>query len=183
MESLVRLQNQPHNALLIQSQVSYNITILAAIPFRKPQEDTGPRKFRPLSPVKMISNLLNVSQASQPSTPSKHRHDVPPMRNIPSIPPPTPAKVSLDPADSHLISKITLVETAAETYKSPLALLEDTFTTYVVALRSRSGNVVGKVLRSRAAADELHVNELYNTLRKSIDLLTNTLLEVTILRS
>ena len=113
----------------------------------------------------MISNFLNAGQANQPSTPSKHRHDVPPMRIIPPIPPPTPAKTSPDSADNHLNNKITLIETAAETYKSPLALLEDTFTAYVVALRSRSGNVVGKVLRSRATADELLVNELYNILR------------------
>ena len=93
------------------------------------------------------------------------------MRNIPSIPPPTPGKISPDPADDHLNNKVTLVETAAETYKSPLALLEDTFTAYVVALRSRSGNVVGKVLRSRATADELLVNELYNILRQSMSLL------------
>lgn len=93
------------------------------------------------------------------------------MRNIPLIPPPTPAKTSPGTAENHLNSKVTLVETAAETYKSPLALLEDTFTAYVVALRSRSGNVVGRVLRSRATADELLVNELYNILRQSIGLL------------
>ena len=162
MGDLVRLQNQPQKSLLIQSQFSYNTIVLAAMPLRKPQEDTRSRIFRPISPVKMISNLLNTGQASQPGTPSKHRHDVPPMRNIPSVPPPTPAKISPDSADNN---RVTLVETAAETYKSPLALLEDTFTAYVFALRSRSGNVVGKVLRSRATADELLVNELYNTLR------------------
>ncbi|KAF6235988.1 hypothetical protein HO173_005616 [Letharia columbiana] len=162
--NLVRLQNQPQNPLLIQSQISYNSTILAAMPIRKPQEDTRSRVFRPISPVKMISNFLNAGQASQPSTPSKHRHDIPPIRNTPSIPPPTPAKTHPDLADNHPHNKVTLVETAAEAEKSPLALLEDTFTAYVVALRSRSGNVVGKVLRSRATADELVVNELYNIL-------------------
>ena len=85
--------------------------------------------------------------------------------------PPIPSKTSPDLADNHLNKKGTLVETPAETYKSPLALLEDTFTAYVVALRSRSGNVVGKVLRNRATAEELLVNELYNILRQSIGLL------------
>ena len=140
------------------------------MPFRKPQEGTRSRIFRPISPVKMISNLLNAGQASQPSTPSRHRQDVPPIKNIPSMLPPTPSKTSPDPADNHLNKKVTLVETAVETYKSPLALLEDTFTAYVVALRSRSGNVVGKVLRSRATAEELLVNELYNILRQSMGL-------------
>lgn len=171
MGNLVRLQNQPKNLLLIQSQISYNSMILTAMPFRKPQEDTRSRIFRPISPVKMISSLLTAGQAYQPSTPSKHRHDVSPMRNIPSIPPPTPAKTSPGLAENHLNNKVTLVETATETYKSPLALLEDTFTAYVVALRSRSGNVVGRVLRSRATADEVLVNELYNILRQSLGLL------------
>ena len=103
------------------------------------------------------------------------------MRNIPSIPPPTPAKTSPDLADSRLNTKVTLVATAAEIYKSPLALLEDTFTAYLVALRSRSGNVVGKVLRSRATADELIVNELYNILRQSM--VSNKLQDLLIMRS
>ena len=166
MGNLVRLQSQPQNPLLIQSQISYNSTVLTTMPIRKPQEDTRSRMFRPISPVKMISNLLHAGQANQPGTPSKHRHDVPAMRNVQSIPPPTPAKTSPDLADS-LNNKITFVETAAEIYKNPFALLEDTFTAYVVALRSRSGNVVGKVLRGRATADELIVNELYNILRQS----------------
>ena len=116
----------------------------------------------------MISNFLNTGQATQPNTPSKHRHDALPTRNIPAVLPSTPVKASLDLADNHPNNKVTLVETAAETHKSPLALLEDTFTAYVVALRSRSGNVVGRVLRSRATAEELIVNELYNILRQSL---------------
>ena len=114
--------------------------------------------------------MLNAGQASQPSTPSKNHHGVPPMRNIPSLLPPTPAKSSLDPVDDRPNNKVTLVETAAKIYKSPLALLEDTFMAYMVALRSRCGNVVGRVLRSRATADELVINELYNILRQSIQI-------------
>ena len=116
----------------------------------------------------MISNFLNTGQATQLNTPSKHRHDVPAIRNIPAVLPSTPMKPGPDLADNRLNNKVTLVETAAKTHKSPLALLEDTFTAYVVALRSRSGNVVGRVLRSRATAEELIVNELYNILRQSL---------------
>lgn len=141
------------------------------MPFRKPQEDVRSRMFRPISPVKMISNLLNAGQANQPNTPSKHRQDVPSLKNIPTMLSPTPTNLRPDLTENHENNKVTLVETAAETYKSPLALLEDTFTAYVVALRSRSGNVVGRVLRSRATAEELLINELYNILRKSIALL------------
>ena len=171
MGDLVRLQNQPQNPLMVQSHISYNSTILAGMPVPKSLEDTRSRIHRPISPVKMISNFLNAGQANQPSTPSKYRQNVPPLRNIPSIPPPSPAKTSPDIAMERLSSKVTLVETGAEAYKSPLALLEDTFTAYIFALRSRSGNVVGRILRSRATADELVVNELYNILRQFIGLL------------
>lgn len=134
------------------------------MPTEKPQEDTRARGFRPISPVKMISNFLS----SQPNSPSKHRHNNSVMKDVPAIPPPVPIKPSgnnsMHVDGDASLSKVCLVEASQEAYKSPIALLEDTFSAYVVALRSRNGNVVGKVLRSRASADELDVNELYNTL-------------------
>ena len=65
------------------------------------------------------------------------------------------------------IGQVTLLGMKASTrHQDPLKLLEETFSTYMLALRSRSGNVVGKLLRGRARADELAVNELYNILRE-----------------
>lgn len=46
---------------------------------------------------------------------------------------------------------------------NPLVRLEETFTGYVVALQSRKGNIIGKSLRGRGSADELSVNDVYNT--------------------
>lgn len=46
---------------------------------------------------------------------------------------------------------------------NPLVRLEETFTGYIAALQSRKGNIIGKVLRNRASADELSVNALYNS--------------------
>lgn len=146
----------------------YNESILRGMPFAKPQDVDHSRSFRPLSPVKMISNLLGGGSMSQPNTPSKHRHNASVMKNLPLFPPPVPSKSTVDtrraPDEDAFSSKVTLVDSFVETLKSPAALLEETFVAYVVALRSRSGNVVGKVLRSRAIADELAVNELYNAL-------------------
>lgn len=71
----------------------------------------------------------------------------------------------LQPVDENSSdNKVTLVEANGAKMKDTFGHLEDTFAAYVVALRSRSGNVVGKVLRGRAGADELVVNELYNIL-------------------
>ena len=47
---------------------------------------------------------------------------------------------------------------------NPLVRLEETFTGYIAALQARKGNVIGRVLRCRAVADELAINAIYNTL-------------------
>jgi len=166
--SLVRLQRQPHNPSLVQSQILYNQSVLTSIPIATHPEDVNPRNFRPLSPVKMISNLLSGVSLSQPNTPSKRRHNNSVTKELPSIPPPVPSKFFVEANgtlnDNPFSSKVNLLDSTSNAYKTPLALLEETFVAYVVALRSRSGNVVGKILRSRATANELAVNELYNTL-------------------
>ena len=66
--------------------------------------------------------------------------------------------------DMSPVKQTETLDAHCEIFKSPLALLEDTLTAYTLALRSRSGNVVGKVLQARTSADELAVNELYNAL-------------------
>ena len=168
MGNLIRLQRQPHNPSLVQSQILYNQTILKSLPIETHREDSHPQNLRPLSPVKIISNLLSGVSLSHPNTHLKRRHNNSVTKEMPSLPPPVPSKSFVKPSripdENRFSSKVTLVESATDTYKTPLALLEDTFVAYVVALRSRSGNVVGRILRSRASADELAVNELYNTL-------------------
>ena len=146
----------------------YNKTVLEACPPERQEDVTETRSFRPLSPVKMISNFLGGNSANQSDTPSKLRHNASVLRNIPSVPPPVPSKsntdisMTLDGDASR--PQVDPVQTTTDSSKGPLAMLEDTLVAYNVALRSRSGNVVGKVLRSRATADELIVNELYNIL-------------------
>ena len=66
--------------------------------------------------------------------------------------------------DQDSTTKTTVIPSAQESVKSPIALLEDTFVAYLIALRLQSGNMVGKKLLGRASADELLVNEIYNTL-------------------
>lgn len=161
MGDLVRLQRQPRNAGLVRSYMLYNQTILESLPIEKQDEDSQPQRHRPLSPVKMITNLLSGVTLSHPATPMKRRHHKSATGDVPLLPPPSPSKsITEDP----FCSKVTLVESAPNSQRTPLALLEDTFAAYAVALRSRSGNIVGTILRSRASADELAVNELYNTL-------------------
>lgn len=149
------------------SQFAFNRNVLKHLPIHQHPE-TKHRSFRPISPVKMISNMLG-NTLSQPGTPSKSRsHAGSITKTLPSLPafayPHTDTSANCEPNQKSATSKVTLVELSIDMLKSPLELLEDTFMAYIVALRSRSGNVVGKILRSRTAADELVVNELYNTL-------------------
>lgn len=49
-------------------------------------------------------------------------------------------------------------------HQDPLSALEQTFTAYIICLRSRKGNIVGRILLNRKQADSGEVNELYNIL-------------------
>ena len=47
---------------------------------------------------------------------------------------------------------------------SPSRRLEETMSAYFLALQARKGNIVGKIVQARSRANELSVNELYNSL-------------------
>ncbi|KAL9607742.1 MAG: hypothetical protein Q9167_007372 [Letrouitia subvulpina] len=157
---LLRAQNLSRTRLSAVSQISFDRNVLQSLPFRKKDEGPHLRAFRPLSPIKLVSNLFGNSP-SQPSTPSKKRSDTLRLNEAPIMLPPY-SKNNEPSIFSE--SKVKLLEAAIEGPADTLVALEATFTAYILALHSRSGNVVGKVLRSRAAADELLINELYNTL-------------------
>lgn len=173
---LLRLQNQIRNPLLTSAFISCHQKILQALPLRVENEEPRYRSSRPVSPVKMISNFLGGTSTRDMNTLPSQRTALPVMKAIPSIPPPTPipsrnmSRVNKDKSQND--SKVSLVAICdSPAQKDPLLSLEDTFNTYIVALRSRRGNVVGRVLRGRAGADERLVNELYNVLRMAISLL------------
>jgi hypothetical protein len=89
------------------------------------------------------------------------------MGNIPSMQAPPMSRTNSNKSthsvqDADLKSSITR-SAGDERPVNPLVRLEETFTGYIAALQTRKGNVVGKVLRNRATADELSINAIYNT--------------------
>lgn len=84
---------------------------------------------------------------------------------------PTPRKLSRSGSqkarNNHdAASKVTLVSTqGTDCTASSLQRIEETLISYVVAINARQGDIIGSVLRGRQGADELAVNEVYNTLR------------------
>ncbi|KAL8891910.1 MAG: hypothetical protein Q9215_001122 [Flavoplaca cf. flavocitrina] len=160
----LNVQSTSQNRRSVISDVSHNHHVLRALPIQPPSDQSSIRSFRPLSPIKLVSHLFGGS-ASQASTPVKAKEQAPKMRDIPPMPPPK----SVGQASGHQTrpppgEKPTMIGGTGESASDPLAGLELTLNAYIVALRSRSGNIVGKTLRNRASADELLVNELYNIL-------------------
>ena len=109
----------------------------------------------------MISNFLGTG-------PIKQRTEQPVLKPISMIAP--QLSINPEPDRAHAgeeikpKSKVAIVGGTNTDRKDTLTLLQDTLATYLVSLHARSGNVVGRVLRGRAGADELVVNELYNIL-------------------
>ncbi|KAH0541284.1 hypothetical protein FGG08_004208 [Glutinoglossum americanum] len=172
ISNLLRLQNQPQNPTLTASILSMNRKILRSLTFVTSQVDGAQprfRNFRPPSPVKLLSTFLGGGgSVSGPPCPPKPRHNT--MGDIPSMLPPLakpPSSTSgiKKHAPGEATQNITVVGDDGAGYTTdPFRRLEETFRAYTLALHLRKGNVVDKVLRGRVAADELCVNELYNTL-------------------
>ncbi|KAL8732487.1 MAG: hypothetical protein Q9166_002701 [cf. Caloplaca sp. 2 TL-2023] len=140
------------------SEVSFNREVLRALPIQLSNDASYSRSSRPLSPIKLVSSLFGGS-------PPKWKEQPPKMREVPPMPPRKSVDYGGgDQARPFPEDKVTVIGGDGKAAPDPLAGLEHTFNAYVIALRSRSGNVVGRILRNRATADELFVNELYNIL-------------------
>ena len=166
--SISKVRNKPRNQLSATSHIVLHRSVLNATPIRIPDDGLRTRTLRPLSPVKMISSLLGGPSTNQPSSSLKTAGNMSNLKDGPLIRPPVfhrpVPEMAYKVDEKHSSSKVTVVANGVQDIKDPFNLLEDSFAAYLVALRSRSGNVVAKVLRGRAAADELIVNELYNIL-------------------
>lgn len=152
------------------SRVPYHRDVLQSLPLHKQTHESRIRGFRPISPVKLISNFLNAGMGLPSHSPQKFYGDSPALSSLAPKLRPLPLSLRFKSDESQSLrenlanGKVAGIETNGEKAKTTLTLLEDTFGAYISALRLRSGNVMGKVLRGRVGADELVVNELYNIL-------------------
>ncbi|CZR64575.1 related to Rho guanyl nucleotide exchange factor [Phialocephala subalpina] len=169
VNDLLRSQFHPSNPSMTVSFITFYSRILRAIPILR--EGDKSKTFRPGSPVKMLSSFLSggfnssttsLHSSSYGST-SKHPR-TPVLGSAPSMQPPTLSRTNSNKS-THSIQDVDLrgSQRAGERPTNPLVRLEETFTGYIAALQARKGNVVGRVLRNRATADELSINAVYNT--------------------
>ncbi|KAI7644488.1 hypothetical protein KC322_g19688, partial [Hortaea werneckii] len=126
---------------------------------------------RPKSPRKLLSSLLSPTGSGfSHQAPALNRKDLPPLPPASQIRPATAGAPSLKPSSregkpqGRPPSKSIASTMSTEKLTGSMKRLEDTLLTFLLALQHRKGNIVGRSLKMRGLADELAVNELYNTL-------------------
>ncbi|KAG9240236.1 hypothetical protein BJ878DRAFT_307164 [Calycina marina] len=125
-------------------------------------ENEKAKSFRPPSPVKLLSNLLSSGFGGSTSS---LNHSFSNSKKLGEIPALTRSNSNKSTHTIHEIDPDSSFRAVPEDRPSnPIVRLEETFTGYIAALQSRKGNIVGKVIRNRAIANELDINALYNTL-------------------
>ncbi|OXV06438.1 hypothetical protein Egran_05792 [Elaphomyces granulatus] len=162
--------NHPQNPALTEPMISSNFEILRQIAGHLLVQAKVPRGFRPPSPSKLISTLWGGVQSKDQLPLSKNPNPVPVLGDIPRISPLklNPARPATSPSATipcdETASKVLVVGPQEIEQNDRLRLLDQTFSAYVLALRSRGGNIVGRTLRARGNADKTMINELCNVL-------------------
>ncbi|KAL2821611.1 hypothetical protein BJX63DRAFT_222301 [Aspergillus granulosus] len=160
------------NSNMTESLVQSNFAVIRYLAGHLAPQFKTPRGFRPPSPSKLIANLLGGGHSRESSTSSsKAPGSATLMGEFPKMPPPRANLTrsnnlqSSSPGKEETPVKISVVDTTpSKVSDSPFHVLEQAFAAYVLALQSRSGNIVGRTLRTRDNVDRSGVNELYNVL-------------------
>ncbi|KAF2492069.1 hypothetical protein BU16DRAFT_593264 [Lophium mytilinum] len=171
LSNFLQMRNNIKNPALAVTFLSRNQQILKSLTLQteksrpsSPQE----RTFRPPSPVKMLSNLFGGSVVKDSGGTRRFHRNPPSLSDFPRMAPPLGPPSRTQSRDGELSrptsSSRTIGFNASELNLESISKLEETLATYVLALQARKGNIVGRTLRGRSGADELVVNELYNTL-------------------
>ena len=137
------------------------------------------RTHRSKSPRKFLSSFL-------PSTGTTGHHSLASIKkDLPPLPPPTisrslhgsqisqkpPSRESRPASRDQPTPRSMSSMRSHEATGNPIKKLEDTLSTYLLALQARKGNIVGRNLKMRASCDELAVNELYNMLLEDANMM------------
>ncbi|KAJ4301785.1 hypothetical protein N0V90_003879 [Kalmusia sp. IMI 367209] len=163
-----QLRNNIKNLSLAEAYLFRNQQILKSLKLQFEEVVEGQdSKGRPHSPVKMLSSFFGGG-VSKEGGPRKIQRNPTSLGDIPRMAPPlqpTPSRAhSRDGELSRPTSSNKTIGFNANSSIDSLARLEETLATLILALHARKGNIVGRSVRARVVADELLVNELYNSL-------------------
>lgn len=164
-----QLRNNIKNPDLADAYVFRNQQILKSLKLQLDDAGEGQDgKSRSQSPVKMLSNLFGGSVGKEGSSRKIQRNPQSLSELQRTAPPLQPAPARTHSRDGELSrptsSNKTIGFNANATTTDSLARLEETLATLILALHARKGNIVGRSVRARSVADELLVNEVYNSL-------------------
>ncbi|KAJ4323594.1 hypothetical protein N0V94_001787 [Neodidymelliopsis sp. IMI 364377] len=160
-------RNNVKNPALSEAYLFRNQQILQSLNLHLTDvEEWREMKSRPASPVKMLSNLFGAS-VGRDGGGRKLQRNAHTLGDIPRMAPPlqlVPTRTqSRDGPSSRPTSSRSAVFEELQPVDS-LTKLEDSLANITMALSARKGNIVGRSVRARVVADELVVNELYNSL-------------------
>lgn len=174
---LLQNQLQAKNPVLTASFISFHKEVLNGLNIQVVRSEQPKNIARPSSPVKILSSFLsgNSLLGGKTNDTGSQSKRTPMLGSIPNFAPPSLSKSSSKkdltdimsdrPQPSNNSSFRLSVDEAAQV--NPIVRLEETFNGYVAALQERRGNIVGRVIRNRASADELRVNAVYNSFIES----------------
>ncbi|KAF2263351.1 hypothetical protein CC78DRAFT_569146 [Lojkania enalia] len=164
-----QLRNSIKNASLSDAYIFRNQQILKALKVQiEGSGEEQDSKDRPHSPVKMLSNLFGSTVGKEGGS-RKLQRNPPSFGDIARMAPPLqPAPSRTHSREGELSrpgsSNKTIGFNANTATTDSLTKLEETLATLIIALHARKGNIVGRSVRARVVADELAVNEVYNSL-------------------
>lgn len=167
LSNYFQLRNSVKNPAASEAYLLRNQQVLSSLTLRinEDQEEQG-SKSRPHSPVKMLSNFFGASVGQSGSR--RLQRNAYTVGDVPRLAPPLqPAPSRTHSFDSDMArpaSSSKSVAFSATPVTDPNGKLEETLENLTLALHARKGNIVGRSVRARAVADELIVNELYNSL-------------------
>ena len=154
------------NSALIQSTIITNSRILDVVSVAGEYYSKNSKGRRTRSPTKLLAAFWGGSSTKENNT-SKAAPAAAVLGEVPSFMPSSAAPLPPQATKSNIErsdSRVKLVGSNDDSKETSFQLLEQTFTAYVLSLRSRAGNIVGKTLCSRDSADKTAVNDLYNVL-------------------
>ncbi|KAF2855847.1 hypothetical protein T440DRAFT_464202 [Plenodomus tracheiphilus IPT5] len=168
LSNYLQLRNSVRNPTLSEAYLLRNQQVLNSLTLQlnEDEEEQG-NKSRPHSPVKMLSNFFGASVGRDGGS-RRLQRNAHTVGDIPRLAPPlqpAPTRMhSFDSDSSRPASSSKNVAFNAMPITDPNSKLEETLENLTLALHARKGNIVGRSVRARTVADQLMVNELYNSL-------------------
>ncbi|KAJ8106620.1 hypothetical protein OPT61_g9415 [Boeremia exigua] len=176
-------RNHVRNPVLSEAYLFRNQLILQSLRLQMTDvEEWREMKSRPASPVKMLSNIFGASVGRDGGS-RRLQRNTQTLGDIPRIAPPLQLVPTRTQSRDGPSSRPTSSRSGFEELQpvDSLTKLEDSLANITMALSARKGNIVGRSVRARVVADELVVNELYNSLLEmpsNLDLASQSSIDV-----